>query len=272
MRVALICTVRLENQYLREFVEWYKRLNFDSIILLDNNWKEGDDNIYDVIDEEDLKSGKVIVEDIKDQPQFSQTVVYERYYQKWHDKYDWIAVIDADEFLDLNLKYNNDVKQWLSQPKFQDKDSIIINWEIYDDNGLIYYEDKPVVERFTKSINSGGWHVKTILNCHKVGNPIFIDPHHIETDNACDANGNKVKSDWCNWNIDYSEARLRHYMYKTIEETIKNKFRKHKDHVRMDNHDDFNLEGFFEVNKKTPEKIEFAKKLLKELYDYDLNI
>lgn len=272
MRVALICAVRLENQYLDEFISHYKALNFDSIILLDNNFASGDDDIYSVIDQADLSSAHVIVEDLRQEIRFPITHMFEVYYEKYHHQFDWIAFFDADEFLVLGDQFDNDVKKYLSQDCFKNKDSIMINWDVRDDNNLIYYDSRPCMERFTKPTKNGNWHVKSIISCRMVNNASFIDPHHIVTNNAVDANGNPTPSDWCNWNIDHTNAKIIHFIYKTIEECIRNRFRKHRDHIRVDNHSDFDLSGFFEINEKTDEKIQVATKLMKELYNYDLKL
>ena len=49
-KVALIATIKMENIYLREFIEHYKSLEVDKIILIDNNNEDGErfeEEIYD---------------------------------------------------------------------------------------------------------------------------------------------------------------------------------------------------------------------------------
>ena len=48
MNVGLICCGRLENRYAVEFVEYYKQLGFDQIIILNNN-HDGEEHFEDVL-------------------------------------------------------------------------------------------------------------------------------------------------------------------------------------------------------------------------------
>ena len=49
-------------------------------------------------------------------------------------KYDWIAFFDIDEFLDLDSKYNSNVKNFLNEPMFNHCNCIRVCWQNYDDN------------------------------------------------------------------------------------------------------------------------------------------
>jgi len=73
----------------------------------------------------------------KKQPQ------YEAYYDCYekNSKYcDWLSFYDLDEF--LYLKNNKNIKQILSDKKFEKCDNVKINWIVYSDNNLIYYDDR----------------------------------------------------------------------------------------------------------------------------------
>jgi len=53
MKVALCAIAKLENHYIREWIEWYKNLGVDHIFLYDNNDINGErfnDVIQDHID------------------------------------------------------------------------------------------------------------------------------------------------------------------------------------------------------------------------------
>ena len=65
MRTAVVAIARLEGNYIREFVEHYKNLGFTNIILCDNDWKEDNEDIKEIL-KEDIKSGFIIYEDWRD--------------------------------------------------------------------------------------------------------------------------------------------------------------------------------------------------------------
>lgn len=65
-------------------------------------------------------------------------------YEKYNKDYDWIAFYDIDEFLYI---------QNYTQPKFNKCQNILNNWKYYGDNNIVYYENKPLKERFIKEYN-----------------------------------------------------------------------------------------------------------------------
>ena len=50
MKTAILLCTKDTNNYLCEYVEYYRKLNFSNIILVDNS-KE--DNVYDILDKDD---------------------------------------------------------------------------------------------------------------------------------------------------------------------------------------------------------------------------
>jgi hypothetical protein len=95
-KVLLCCIAKMENLYIREFVEHYKNLGFDNICLYDNNDPDGE-HFEDVI-EDYIKSGYVILKDVRGK-QLAQMPCYTECYKEYKNKYDWIAYFDIDEFL-----------------------------------------------------------------------------------------------------------------------------------------------------------------------------
>ena len=67
MKTAILLCTKDANNYLCEYVEYYRKLNFSNIILVDNS-KE--DNVYDILDKDD---DFIIYEDYKER-QFNHTI------------------------------------------------------------------------------------------------------------------------------------------------------------------------------------------------------
>ena len=63
MKTLLCCIGRKENQYIREYVEWYKNLGFTNIVLIDNNY-DGEEDFHDAIGDY-IDSGYVILKDYR---------------------------------------------------------------------------------------------------------------------------------------------------------------------------------------------------------------
>jgi hypothetical protein len=144
-KVALIATIKMENIYLREFIEHYKSLEVDKIILIDNNNEDGErfeEVIYDYI-----QSEFVIVENYRN-CSICQMKSYEECYYKYKKHYEWLMFFDVDEYLILP-NYKN-IHEFLENKKFKNFNIIHINWIFYDDNNLIFYDNRPLQQRFIR--------------------------------------------------------------------------------------------------------------------------
>lgn len=51
MKVALCCIARLENKYIKEWVDYYLNLSIDTIFIYDNNFNH-EETFDDVLKEE----------------------------------------------------------------------------------------------------------------------------------------------------------------------------------------------------------------------------
>ena len=92
-----LCTIgKKENLYARDFVEYYKLLGFDKIIIFDNNNIE-DEKFEDVL-EDYIKVNFVKIIDIRG-IEAAQLATDNYCYQNYNKLFDWIAFFDFDEYL-----------------------------------------------------------------------------------------------------------------------------------------------------------------------------
>ena len=75
----------------------------------------------------------------------NQSHAFTECYKSNYDKFDWFLMLDVDEYLYI---VNNTLKGYLSLKRFNKCDFIKINWVIATDNDHLYYEPKPLFERF----------------------------------------------------------------------------------------------------------------------------
>ena len=103
-KVALCGIGKIENNYIREWVEHYNMLGFNKIFLYDNNDKDGEHS-EDVIGDY-VNSGYVEILDVRGEPN-RQISAYNELYQSGKLRgFDWIAYFDIDEFLELDTAKN----------------------------------------------------------------------------------------------------------------------------------------------------------------------
>lgn len=272
MRSLLCAIVKKENRYINEWINHYRLLGFDGIILFDNNDIDGErldvvkDNFIRVVD----YRGKHIVVP-HDETVFRidyihgiQEQAYNDCYFNYADGYDWIAYFDIDEFLIIEDKMK--INDFLSQPKFRNADAIQVNWKIYGDNGHIRYEDKPVLERFTTEATKNNNYVKTIV---RTKNPNFVSLRchwaDIKNGKYFYPNGKFTKPGPMQ-NLNFQCAYLKHFYTKSIEEWIDRKYKATMatgDEYTM-NETNFRVCEFFFYNDKSIEKIDVIKEKIEE--------
>ena len=261
-----LCTVgKLENRYIREFVEHYKKYDIDKIFLYDNNEFNGEkfeDVISDYINNN-------YVEIINRRGKRGDLMkIMDDCYQKNHNNYDWLIFYEIDEF--IYLKDFKNIKVFLNQTKFDKCDSIQLNWVHRTDNNTLYYENKPVQERFPekgknvdKNKNNPICYIKTIIKGH-LENIIITNNHFLSKKlKACNGFGNSTQSLWeTTSKPDYENYYINHYFGKSTEEFANKIIR--GDILRGTNKDINNLqvELYFTINEITEEKLKYLEKTL----------
>ena len=79
-----------------------------------------------------------------------QCYAYKDCYEKYNKLYDWMSFFDFDEF--LTIKQENTIQKFLSSPRYEQCVTVKINFLFYSDNGLLYYDNRTLQERFTKAL------------------------------------------------------------------------------------------------------------------------
>ncbi len=287
MKVAVCAIAKKENLYIREWVEWYKNLGVSKIFLYDHNDVDGE-RFEDVINDY-IESGFVEIIDVRGQETsyvnvnrhneaMRSSIQHKCYLDCYTNKvseFDWVFFCDVDEFLKFKSDYT--LETFLGLETFKDTDTIMVPWVIYDDNDLVHYDDRPVVERFTH-ISENQWYlVKSFARTNKemcdenmrhiihtfrlVGNKIkcadgsdFTDID--DEDNLYELSDSIVKNCMCVVN---------HYKTKTIEEYMEKRYK------RVWTQDGFHaypvlesfyrtIKDFFIYCKKTDEKMDCIDK------------
>lgn len=108
MKIGICAVIKNENLYLREWVEHHKNLGFDKIILYDNNHPEGEyphqvigDYIMDGFVEVHNVRGYQFLFDVAGAGFSIQTICYNKCRMEYQNEIDWMAFIDADEFITI---------------------------------------------------------------------------------------------------------------------------------------------------------------------------
>ena len=255
-----VCTIgKMENRYIREFVEHYKKYGINKIFLYDNNDINGE-KFEDVISDY-INNGFVEIINIRGNltPQFA---FMNDCYHKNYDKYNWLIFYDVDEFIHLN-NYTN-VGKFLSEQKFDGCEVIYLNYVHHTDNNLLHYDNRSLAERFPKKermalYRSGRPQIKPILRGHKPN--ITIGCLHRFSYDLLNCNGYGYKNiavDIRTKSPDYNNYYIIHYFSKSTEEFIEKI--KRGDALKSSNFLKGKIMKYRRQSVLTPEKINMLKK------------
>ena len=273
--ILLVAIAKYENNYIREWIEYHKGIGINKIILCDNNPIDGEklsEPIKDYVD-----SNFVEIDESFRGKSCLQLLCYEKHFKDNHMKYDWITFNDIDEFIFLEegSGYTN-IQQFLDEPIFNDTDNIILTWKYYDDNDIldVVNGNYSVLKRFTHYApveNEGDPNsLSKAIYKGKVERGYQLGGHCIQ--GFKDSSGRKYvfrtadrkimkfnSIGWCfyNFNKTHFPVSIHHFQLKSIGEYIKNKMLKGANEPHK-----YNFKFFFDINKLTKEKVQYALKIL----------
>lgn len=273
-KIGLCAIAKCENNYIREWVEYYKNLHFDKIFLFDNNDLDGEH--FEEVIKDYIDSGFVEVINVRGKAN-QQIECYDKlYHSEKLSRFDWIAYFDIDEFLHIDT---NNIHSYLSNKKFDNFDGIAFNWKYYDDNNLLSVENNNYsVNRFTHEHQEKDWQWAqyrftkrilrtnldlTINSSHGPLNKAQMKEYNYQKDNKitlCNSEGQKINNTIAISNWTHKTAYLAHYRFKTISEYIELKMKRGYPTLYKNSGKDLNLLDFFKLNNLTQEKLDFLAK------------
>ena len=164
------------------------------------------------------------------------------------------------------------IKEYLSNKIFEKCKAIIVNWLMYDDNNLVYYDIRTTLERFPNPLYnySNNGFVKSIVRGN-LNKTVFIanKSHHCPYKEVitCDSMG-KIHYD-LKYGLKeplFKYAYLMHFNTRTAEEYVRKVKRGYPGNI----YHEYNLrvELFFGINKYTEEKLKFFEKSFNKSFDY----
>ena len=258
--VAMCVIAKNENLYINEFINYYKKLGINKIYLYDNNDIFGENFI--VLLKKDIKSKFVEIINIRGK-NLIQNYSYNDCYKKHLNDYSWFIIVDVDEY--LYIKNGVSLYNFLNDKKFENCNNILINHKMYGDSDLLYYDKRPLYQRFTKNYKYKNF-MKSIVRGGLIYAKMWLHKS-LNISNYCDSEGNNIVPRFSSTKkLNIKNAEIRHYFTKTIGEYYLKLLRGWPDRKKSfrDLHSfiDFRIRNFFTLNKITKEKIEIIYPLL----------
>ena len=261
-----ICTIgKKENLYVKEYIDYYIKLGVDKIFIYDDN-DLNSEKIADCIDNK-YQGYIKIYQNKKDKLFYNQSEAFTNCYQNIKEIFDWVLMIDMDEYLFIN---KDELKTYLLKPIFNKCDFIKFHWVHPTDNNHLYYENKSLFERFKPPYKKSIF-IKSIIrgnisNLKYLVHSPYISPFR---NISCNNVGKIIKNDDINYEyidkINIDKAFIIHFNYKSTEEFIKKYKRGYSDWFgeRIKGFLGLKIDNYFSDNEITNEKINYMEKELK---------
>lgn len=258
-KVAVCAIGRLENRYASEWVEHYKRLGVDHIFICDDNRPEDGERIGDVLLPyvSDCGDGSVTIFGSSHPGKVLQKQIYEELYAMANNNYEWIGFFDFDEL--VCIEDGRDIHDFLDA---YEADVVSMNWMTMTDSGLTHYDERPMAERFTQGTGEDfeiNRHVKSFVRSG-INGISFNDPHIpnapvLQCENVLHE---RIEQIPIQPKAIHKVAWINHYNTKTAEEWATLKMRRLSPCGDEYNREmkAKNVEYFFSINERTPEKEE----------------
>ena len=260
-----------ENKYSRELIDYYSKLGVEKFIFADNNLPNSE-KLADVL-QDYISKGTVDIYEIFGSA-MGQAELFNITYGKYRNQCNWFLMLDFDEFLEVHFEKDKSLslKEFLTNSTFDKCEAILFNWLIYSDNGLVYYDKRPVLERFTdpyfgaraniyvKSVVRGGLNKKVFLK----GNSNHVPERGVT---ICDSKGN-IRPYYHPYTVSppvHEYGYIKHFTTKTAEEFCDKIIKGHPTNTRLIPEQRVKL--FFEYNKFTQEKLKVFEKRFNRVFN-----
>ena len=202
MKIAICAIIKNENLYLREWVEYHKRLGFDKIILYDNNPVDGEvphqvigDYVMDgYVDVHNIRGVPWSYRGVEGEQQRVQERSYTRCIKTYRNEYKWIAFIDVDEFICFGKDESRNIHDIFEKYGYDSKgfENVLMSWYVIGSDGETSYENYPVRMRFHNHVEirdpkygiSDLW-VKSIVRTDALNDGAFMGCHVLPKSYCC---------------------------------------------------------------------------------------
>jgi glycosyltransferase involved in cell wall biosynthesis len=212
MAKSAVCLIaKDEERYLLEWMAYNMVLGFDEILVYDNDSADGTRRLVEQASETDRRIRYVPWPDV---PGHSPQLAAYNHALANTDA-DWIAFIDADEF--IVLREHDTIGDFLAGFD-ESTGAVCLYWRLFGSSGQTAYADDLVIRRFTRCGTGSNPHVKSIVRRSCMAQ-MHIHVGSLSSGTYVDANGTPVTP---HFKIEPIPSRhpasINHYVLKSAEE------------------------------------------------------
>lgn len=210
-RICICQIIKDEHEYIEEWIEYHHNIGVSHFYLIEDFNSKSHSDILAKYNYVELYKLENIVND-EEQAKiiaglYRQRVVWSVWQRLWYDKYDYMAFIDVDEYIDLDRNGLEDILN-----KGRDYPIVELMWKNMTSGGHISHpnngEKYSIVKTYT-DYNFAIGNTKMIINCCDEWRDLFREENCDYIPHAVSKIKRLKKA-----------AYLRHYLFKSFEEFV----------------------------------------------------
>ncbi|HYR84548.1 MAG TPA: glycosyltransferase family 2 protein [Terriglobia bacterium] len=229
--LSIAAIVKDEAPYLREWIEYHRIVGVERFYIIDNGSQDGTLEILQAYQREGIVHSATIEGSRK------QMLAYVAAARHADRKTEWLAFIDADEFLlsPACPSLPAAIEAITQRPENRRAAGLVAHWRLFGSSGHESFDGTLVTERFTKAAAEFDPHVKTIARpgCIKY----FFDPYagwYSDRHFAIDEDGRRIRQgDPHPEPAVARDLRINHYVTKSRGECTQKVMRSRADNGEM---------------------------------------
>jgi Glycosyl transferase family 2 len=254
-----------EGPYILEWIAFHRAVGVSRFFIADNGSDDGSDELLAALD----RAGVIRHIPFPGRPgEPPQLPAYAEILRRHRSEADWIAFIDADEFLQPAPPERSLLPALAGLDRVADVGAFVVNWAVYGSGGETEARPEPVIERFQSRARRGAGinrHYKSIVRASACAGP-EENPHNFRLHRGfrtVHADGTDLelfrppetgKSSMVRW----APMRLNHYVVKSREEFFERKRRR----GRATKADELRAASFFDDHDRNEERVPMAPWLI----------
>jgi hypothetical protein len=214
---VFMARAKLESPYLLEWICYHKAVGFDDIVIFSNDCDDGTIELLNELSALGVIQHRICHLSLTETPDREMCERLLSFTQQ--QGFEWGAFFDIDEFLVLNGTIA--VNELLSQ--YENADCLAVNWRIFGSGGCLNYEQKLVIDRFTKRAPDQYWRNGFVKSIVRLREASAMYPHLFsinKRDKYNHISGSVFNNYFDPKNIRYDIAWINHYVIKSKEEYL----------------------------------------------------
>ena len=157
MRITAVTCVKNEGPFLLEWIAFNRLLGVTDFLFYSNDCTDGTDALLDALE---ARGGVIHLPNPAEGRNYQMEALKDCAHQSVVKAADWVWIADVDEFLNIHVG-DHTIPALIEA--CGDPGAISVTFQFFANDGIVAYEDRPVIAQFTRSHNPDLWCGETAI-------------------------------------------------------------------------------------------------------------